>query len=213
MLAFLKHPDLLALLESFTESLTQLAESLSVAAWIPFAVALVLAVILGQAGYRLIKLVTSLSLGAVGYFLGELLFALVRTRAPEAPCWLIYVFGGAAAILFFALAFAKFSYAWYGIAALLGYVCLAQLLPAGYELLSVGGALLFAFLGVCLVRAVFILSTSLVASGIAVACLGAIFPQQSVLQLGEHWGACAILLGLALLFAIVQFATNRKKKE
>ena len=109
MLAFLKHPDLLALLESFTESLTQLAESLSVAAWIPFAVALVLAVILGQAGYRLIKLVTSLSLGAVGYFLGELLFALVRTRAPEAPCWLIYVFGGVAAILFFALAFAKFS--------------------------------------------------------------------------------------------------------
>lgn len=213
VLAFLKHPDPWALLESFTEWLTHLAESLSVATWIPFAVVLVLAVILGQAGYRLIKLVTALSLGVVGYFLGEPLYALLCTRVPEAPEWLIYAFGGAVAILFFALAFAKFSYAWYGIAALFGYVLLQQLLPSGYKLLSAGGALLFAFLGVCLVRAVFILVTSLLASGVAVTCLGAIFPQQSVLQLGEHWGACAILLGLALLFAVIQFATNRKKKE
>lgn len=214
MLAFLNNPDLLALLDSWKEGLSGLAESLSVATWIPFAVLLVLAVFLGQAAYKLIKLVTALSLGAVGYFVGEALFGLLVESFPKLPAWAVYVFGGVAALLFCILAFTKFSYAWYGLATLVGYVLLAALLPSGNEFLSLGGALLFAFLGVCLIRAVFILATSIAASGIAVFSLGAIFPEQSFLQLGgEDWLVYAVLGGLALLFATVQFLTNRKEKE
>lgn len=213
MVEFFQNPDILKLLRSCNEAISDLAEKVTLDAWILFAVATALALAVGIFGYKLIKLVMALGIGAGGYFVGEELYRLLAEKFTEIPDWAVYVCGGVVALVFCIFAFCKFSYAWFGTAAIIGYIAVGHFMPSGYALLTAGAALLIALLSISLIRVVFILLTSAVAGGFAISFLGQIFPEQGFLQVGEGWLPYVLVAVAAILFAIVQFAINRHKIE
>ncbi|MBQ1229411.1 MAG: hypothetical protein IIX80_00105 [Clostridia bacterium] len=213
MVEFFQNPDLLKLLQSCNDAIISLAGKITLDAWIAFIIAAVLAAAVGVFGYKLIKLVIALGFGVGGYFIGEELYRLLSEKLTEIPDWAVYVCGGVVALGFCIFAFCRFSYAWFGAAAIFGYIAVGHFMPDGYVLLSVGAALLIALLSVSLIRVVFILVTSATAAGFLISFLGAIFPEQAFLQIGQGW-IPYVLVGVAtILFASVQFAINRQKLE
>lgn len=213
MVEFFQNPDLLKLLQSCNNAISSLADKITLDAWIAFAVAAALAAAVGAFGYKLIKLVIALGFGVGGYFIGEDLYRLLAEKFTELPDWAVYVCGGVVAVGFCVFAFLKFSYAWFGVAAIFGYIAVGHFMPDGYVLLSVGAALLIALLSVSLIRVVFILATSAMAGGFLISFLGAIFPEQGFLQIGQGWIPYVLVAVAAILFASVQFATNRQRIE
>ena len=193
--------------------LVDLAAKISVDARILFGIGIGLALIVGLFGYKLIKLLLSLSFAAVGYTVGTQLFLFLGSKITNIPTWAEYVCGGILAILFLCMSFAKFSYVWFGSAVLMGYVAASLFIPAEYPLLILGAALVIGLISVMLIRTMFVLTTSLGAGLLCVNFVFEIVPSLTWLNLQASQIALWIAVGIAVVLALVQFVTNRYRGE
>ncbi len=204
--------DVYTVLADLNSTIEGWAEKIKIGSWIVFLIGLALAVGIGFFGYKLIKLMMGLGLAYVGYFVGVEVFALVQKPMDWIPDWCAYIFGGLIALVFLALAFAKFSYTIYSVFALIGY-CVTMFYTENL-ILAIGGAVLLAMLSVSLIRTVFIFSTSFFCGMITVSFLSKLLPVLTFLQFGQgRWGALITAGVLAILYAVVQFVINRKASE
>lgn len=212
LIDFAKSKDIFSALESFNGLLEEWADRLNMNVAILLWAGVALSVIIGFFGYKLIKPIMALGFGYIGYFVGEGIFDLLSEHITQIPDWTVYVIGGVVAVLFMCLAFIKFSYAMFTVAAVFGYFI--AFFYTQDSVLAIGGAFLLAMLSVLLIRTVFILLSSFVCGITTVSLLSHIFPKASLLQLGNNqWMAICLTIGIALLFAVVQFVINRHAGE
>ena len=208
----LSSKDVYQVLDALNGRIADWASSLSVSAVLLFAAGLVLAWIMGLAGYRLIKLIMGLSFGTIGYLVGTACFSLLAEKWTWLPAWGVYVLGGLAAIVFLCLAFVKFSYAMFVSFALAGY-CMT-LFYIGDAMIALGGGILLAMLSVFMVRVVFIPTCSFLCGFLSISFLSQLLPKAEWLQLKDgNWLSLCCAIGLSVIFAVLQFVVNRKYKE
>ena len=193
--------------------LVDLASKISMDTRILFGIGIGLALLVGLFGYKMIKLLLSASFAAVGYSVGVQFFHFLGSKISNFPTWMEYVCGGILAVLFICMAFAKFSYVWFGFAALMGGVVTSLFIPEEYPLLILGVALIIGLISVMLIRTMFVLTTSLGAGLLCVNFAFGIFPNMSWLNLQASQIALWIAVGIAIVLALVQFVTNRYRGE
>lgn len=204
--------DLFVILADLNQAVSDWANAHEIKAIILFALGLAASVIVGLFGYKLIKAVTGLGLAYVGYFAGAELYALLSEKLEWLPEWSCYVIGGVLAIVFFCLAFVKFSYAIFTAAGIAGY--LVVLFYFENQVLAVGGGVIAAMLSILMIRAVYILATGFACGMLSVSFLSAMLPKVDQLRLEDgNWIALFLALGLTALFAVVQFVMNRHPEE
>lgn len=194
-------------------TLSDLAAKFSVDVRILFGVGIGLALIVGLFGYKMIKLLLSLSFAAVGYSAGTQLFLFLGSKISGLPEWAEYVCGGVLALLFLCMSFAKFSYVWFGSAVLMGGVAASLFIPAEYPLLILGAALVIGLISVMLIRTMFVLTTSFGAGLLCVNFAFGLLPSMNWLNLQSSNYALWIAVAIAVVLALVQFATNRYRGE
>ena len=205
--------NLTSVLSDLNTKISDFAAEIVLDPKILFGIGIALAAIIGLFGYKMIKLILSLSMAYVGYEVGADLIALVAEKIEGTPAWMEYVCGGLIDVVLLAMAFAKFSYVWFGSAAVLGYMVMTMFVPSTYGWLALGGALLIAMLAVMLIRTMFVLATSFISGALCVSFLSAMFPNWTLLNLGESAYAIWFVCGVAILFALVQFISNRYRGE
>ena len=172
-----------------------------------------LALIVGLFGYKLIKLLLSVSFAAVGYTVGAELFLFLGTKINSLHGWMEYVCGGIIAVLFLSMAFAKFSYVWFASAFLIGLVGASLFIPQEYSSVIFGAALVISLISIMLIRTMFILTTSFGAGILCVNFVFEIVPSLTWLNLQASQIALWIAVGIAVVLALVQFVTNRYRGE
>ena len=205
-------PNGFAMLDKVDAQLNQWASNLKLDNMIFYIAGIVLALLIGVLGYRLIKVLLAASFAYVGYLAGVELFGFLGTYAPNMPAWLSYVFGGVCAVLLFAAAFLRFSYALYTLLAMVGYHLLTVYVP-DHRFIAIAGGLLLALLAVYFVRLSFVILTSYAGALFTVGFLGKLLPNLAFLQLGTSQIAFFIVLGLILVFVLLQLLTTRKLKK
>ena len=198
---------------NLNNTLSDLAAKFSVDARILFGVGIGLALIVGLFGYKMIKLLLSLGFAAVGYTAGTQLFLFLGSKIENLPGWAEYVCGGVLALLFLCMSFAKFSYVWFGSAVLMGGVAASLFIPEEYPLLILGAALVIGLISVMLIRTRFILTSSFGAGLLCVNFTFGLLPSMTWLDLQSSKYALWIAVGIAVVLALVQFASNRYRGE
>ncbi|MBQ9132655.1 MAG: hypothetical protein IJX62_09345 [Clostridia bacterium] len=201
------------MLSGLNDRISDFASDIVINSAILFGIGIALAAIVGLFGYKMIKLLLSLSMAYLGYGIGIELYKLMAEKISNAPQWMEYVCGGLLAVLFLCMAFAKFSYIWFGCATILGFTVMTVLIPAPYTWVMIGGALILGLLSVMLIRTMFVLTTSLLASTLCVNFLSQILTKWSFLRIGESAYALYVVAALAVIFALVQFISNRYRGE
>jgi hypothetical protein len=200
--------DLYTVLSYINEKVCALAERLSIGSWILFLLGMAVAAVIGFYGYKLIKLVMAAGLGFVGYIVGNALAELLGESFTWLPTWSGYLFGAIIAVLFLFLAYIKFSYVLFAASGIAGYII--TLFYFENSALALGGAVLLAILSVTFIRTVFILASGFSCGMLFVGCLSQLLPKVEFLQLREgEWVSLILALGLAAVFAVVQFVNNR----
>ncbi len=197
-----------------TGTIGQIAEGIGLSASIFYIVGLLLAVGIGVFGYKLIKLLLALIAAGIGYYLvGVQLYNLfVQMTGLQLVGMLAYVPAIIFAVLFFFIGFKKFSYAFYTIMALIGFLITYVFTQAIF--LAVGGAVLLALLCMFMVRVSFILLTSLAAGFISVLCLHGMLPNILLFDMAfDNMIGVLVALGVSLIFAIVQLIITRNDGE
>ncbi len=207
--------DLFQLLSDMTGALEDLAEAFKLAPMIFYIAGLVLAAVIGVFGYKLIKLITAVVAGVIGYYFvgAELYFLLTDLfKLKDLPEWAVYIPAAVFGLLFFALAFKKFSYTFYTAMGLIGFA--VTYFYTANALLSIGGAFLLALICMYVVRFSFVILTSVFAGFAGVALLSAVLPDLNILRLSyDNLAAVGIAAGISLLFVIIQLIITRRDGE
>ena len=201
------------MLDGLNKSISDFAAEIVINPAILFGIGIAVAAIIGLFGYKMIKLLLSLSMAYLGYGIGVEVYKLLAEKTTGVPEWMTYVCGALLAVLFLCLAFAKFSYIWFGCATVLGFAVMSVLIPEGYTWVMLGGALILGVIAIMLIRTMFVLATSLIASTLCVSFLSRILTEWSFLQIGENTYALWVVGALAVIFALVQFLSNRYRGE
>jgi len=204
--------DIYQVLSDVNGAVTSLADGIGVASLYLFIAALVLTVGVGFFGYKLIKLVSSLAMAYVGYFMGIEFFNIIQPSLSWLPQWSSYVIAAVIAIAFLLLAFSKFSYTVFTLSAVIGYFI--TMFYVDNPVFAVGGALVFAMLSVHFLRIVFIAETSFAGGLLAISFLSQIFPDVALFDIaGESIPTIILTYGVVLVFAVVQFVINRNDPD
>ncbi len=200
--------NLFDLLQTCSDKISSFAEANSIREWILFGVILVAAVLIGVFAFKLTRILLAVGAAGGGYILATQLLFFIEQKV-DTPEWAVYVLGAILAVVMAVLAFQKYHYAFFTAAA--GVVfCMSFYYLGNRLVLAAGLALLVAFIAVYFVRGCIILGSSLAASAVAVTCVAAFLPEVEWLQVNpKNWGFIGITLALAVIFAIVQFVTNR----
>ena len=206
--------DLFEAMNDFNAYLTNMAKEAEIAVWILFVAGLVAVFAVGLFGYKLVKPLSAIVAGYVGYFLGEELYhVLIKARFESCPEWVLYVMGGVFAALFLFLGFVKFSYVLFPLAAVSAYYAIGFYFD-GNTILALGGALLAGFLMITFVRTAVVLTTSFGCGLLTAGMLSGLFPKVEAFALKiDNWTAIALMAVMFFLFATFQFVTNRRRKE
>ena len=207
----LTNTDLFALLAKLTDGLTTGAEGMGIPPMVFYIVGLVAALAVGVLGYKIIKLLTAAAAAFVGYYFvgAELYFQIAEWLELDLPLWVPYIPAAIFGVLFFFLAFKKFSYAFYTVMALVGFILTYFYFKN--VVLAIGGAILLALLCVCVLRIAFILLTSVVAAFVAVEMVAALVPTVELLQLSyTNLLGFAVVGVAALVFVVLQLIITRK---
>ncbi len=196
-------------LQKCSSKLSRFAAEKEIQEWILFGVVLVASVLIGLFAFKLAKLLLAAAAAGGGYILATRLFWFIEQKK-DMPDWLLYVLGAILAVAMAVLAFQKYHYAFFTVSA--GAVFCVSMYYFGDSLVLAGGiALLVAFIAVYFVRGCFVLASSLLASAATVTCTAALLPDLAWLQVGaKSWGFICITLALAIVYAIIQFASNRR---
>ncbi len=179
-----------------------------------FIAGIVLTVVCGLFGYKLIKLMLSLCGGFVGYFAGKELFALWEEQVGDLPDGLVYLFAALIAVALIALSFWKFSYAWFCIVGAVTYALIWYVAPEQY-LLMLAGALIAGFASMAMIRTSFVLLESFACASLGVSFLSACLPDVAWLKVTSEGKGMMIAVAVAVVFALVQFLISLfwKKEE
>ena len=205
----LQNMDIVTVLSSLNDQITKWAEQLSVPAIAFFIAGIALAAIVGFFSFKLIKLLLGAGMAAIGYYIGGYgFFYIADLFKLELPDFAAYIAGGIVALLFFLLAFKKFSHAMFVLMGVIGYVVTSFYIDNTF--LEIGGAILLAFVSMFLIRFAFIVLTAFPAGMLVVSFLSAILPDVALLDLSEGWIGLAIAGGVALVFTVVQLIITRK---
>lgn len=207
----LTQTDVFDLLTKLTDALKGGAEGFGIPPLVFYIAGLVVALGVGLFGYKLIKLLTACIAATVGYYFvgAELYFLVVDWFKLELPTWAPYIPAVLFGALFFLMAFKKFSYAFYTVMALLGFVI--TYFYTQNVLLSIGGALLLALLCMFILRVSFVLLSSFAAAFVGISMVSAMVPDLTLLQLSyTNWIGLGITAGVALVFIAVQLIVTRK---
>ncbi len=173
---------------------------------IAFIACIVLTVIVGIIGYRIMRVLVGVAAGVGGYFAGVALFEFITAKWLHGlPGWAGYVCGGVLAAFFLVLAFAKHHFAWFALAGVSAFAVLSAVLQGASTMVFVAGAFLVAMLCACLPRPTFILFTAFLAGLLSVNFASAVLPKVAVLQFGTEKTALLIALGVGALMAVIQF--------
>ena len=201
------------LLQKLIEQTARIADRVNTSHNSMFVAGVVLALVIGLLGYRLIKPIMGIFIGLVGYFAGADLFGYLHETSSvvsNAPAWNGYIVGAVIALGFMALGFSKFSYAMFALYALISFNFIFRALPE-HLLIAIAGAMVIAFLSTLVVRFSFILISSATGGFASVMYLGTLLPKVKFLQLGEQKAAFWVAFGLSAFFLIFQYATRSKK--
>ena len=196
------------------QAIKNLAADLNVAEGLLFVVGAVLALVVGLFGYRLLKLVAAVGMGAVGFSVGTALFdfLLLQGILPELPEVAAYAFGGVLALVFGFLGYKKYTYAlFYGAFAILsGFVWGLT----GDAAIATGLGLFLAIIAVLIVRVATVLLTSFVGSFLVVGCAGQMLTEMIDINVASANSDLGLLiaLGLGAIFTLLQFIFSRFHK-
>ena len=192
------------------------ADRLELGRTLAFSLCALAMLVLGFLAYRYIKLFVSVGTGVLGFVLGCRLFDAIR--ADWMDDWMMWVLAAVCALVLLPLAFRRSTYVCYTAMFLLGY-CIVRFYLVDHFWVALGGALLLALFAVSHFRKMFILISSFTCGVLGCSFLFAILPNAKVfeyeifaLQSGNliFW---ALVLMLTLLFALVQFAINRRRRK
>ncbi len=202
--------DILSHLTDLNGKIGEWAEGIKVPSIALFAAGILLALLIGVVGYRLAKPTLAVLMAGFGYVVGnELYTAFIGANAEKVPGWVIYVVGGVVALLFLVLSCLKPKASLLFLAAFCGYMIVAYYAKDN-AILSIGGAILMAMIGVLLSRPFYIIVTSVAGGAFAVSFLSQLLPKIELLQIKSGaWIPLVIIAALAVLFIIIQAVSNK----
>ena len=178
-----------------------------------YVVAIAVAVVIGLWAMRLIKPISALAIGGVGYLAGTEIYRLLVSNIgfmEKWPDWGKYVLGGVLAVILAILGWKKCLHAVLVIYAVAGYY-FASYYFANNVLVGIAGALLLTLLAAFVVRFAFILVTSAGSAYLLVLALGKLLPKVSFLQLAgaERTVPLCVFGTVAIVLFLVQCETTR----
>ncbi len=201
--------DLFTILKDFTTAITDFAASKGIQSWLIFGAGILISILIGLFAVRIVKLLLALMMGYVGYAVGVAVFTFFAKDQANAE-WMAYAAGAVAAIIFFALAYAKFSYAYFTLAAYIGYIVGLYYFDNN-TVIAIGAGLLIGFIAAVFARVFFVLLTSLTSGAIVASFLAALLPNAEWLEVSaKSTGFLAVALGVSAVFAVVQFISSRR---
>jgi hypothetical protein len=173
-----------------------------------YVVAIAVAVVIGLWAMRLIKPISALAIGGVGYLAGTEIYRLLVSNIgfmEKWPDWGKYVLGGVLAVILAILGWKKCLHAVLVIYAVAGYYF------ANNVLVGIAGALLLTLLAAFVVRFAFILVTSAGSAYLLVLALGKLLPKVSFLQLAgaERTVPLCVFGTVAIVLFLIQCETTR----
>lgn len=201
------------LLAKINEEIETLADKTQMNTTVFYILAIAVAVVLGLWAMRLIKPISALMLGGVGYLAGTELFGFLTEKVgfmEKCPDWGKYIIGGLLALLLAVLAWKKCLHAVLVAYAVMGYYlainCIVDNVWVG-----IAGALLLALIAACVVRFAFILAFSTASAYVLVLSLGKLLPKVEWLQLTDTKNIAAIVLFavVAIVLTLIQRETTR----
>ena len=201
------------LLAKINEGIEKLADKTQMNTTVFYILAIAVAVVLGLWAMRLIKPISALLLGGIGYLAGTELFGFLTEKVgfmEKCPDWVKYVIGGLLALILAVLAWKKCLHAVLVAYAVMGYYlainCIVDNVWVG-----IAGALLLALIAACVVRFAFILAFSTASAYVLVLSLGKLLPKVEWLQLTDTKNIAAIVLFavVAVVLTLIQRETTR----
>lgn len=201
------------LLAKINEGIETLADKTQMNTTVFYILAIAVAVVLGLWAMRLIKPISALLLGGVGYLAGTELFGFLTEKVgfmEKCPDWVKYIIGGLLALLLAVLAWKKCLHAVLVAYAAVGYYlainCIVDNVWVG-----IAGALLLALIAACVVRFAFILAFSTASAYVLVLSLGKLLPKVEWLQLTDTKNIAATVLFavVAIVLTLIQRETTR----
>ncbi len=214
-IAYLKniiHKDIFQLLTDFNGNIAKWADMSHIPTLVFGIVGILLALLLGFVGYKLIRPTMSLLMAYGGLIVGDQLFRVLDAKWINMPDWLSWFFAVGIAILFAVMAFARASYVWVILAGIGGYCTV--LFYVDDVILALGGAVVLAVLVSYLIRTAYVLLTGIAAGLLTVDFLFILFPKATVFSLSIEKPMSLIIAGsVAMVFILTQFATNRYRGE
>ena len=198
--------------ESVLGKLYSLAEKLNVSVILVYIVAALLAITVAVFGYRVVKLLFSVSLIPLAITAGLALYPYVidLIKLDSVPKFVSYIFAIVFASLLCMMCFSKYSFVYFAVLCLAAYSVIFK--ATGNLVLSMCASLFIALLCVLILRVVVVLGTSFGGSILAVALAGRVLKDVSFLQLEPNDIALIVALGLGLVLAVLQFITARHYK-
>ena len=209
----LMHTDIGGLLAKVNVGIERLAAKTQMNTTVFYILAIALALVLGLWAMRLIKPISALVLGGIGYLAGTELFAFLTGKVgfmAKWPAWGKYIIGGLLALLLAFLAWKKCLHAVLVAYAVAGYYlainCIVDNIWVG-----IAGALLLALIAACVVRFAFILAFGTASAYVLVLSLGKLLPKVDWLQLTDTKNIAAIVLFVvvAVVLTLIQRETTR----
>ena len=194
-----------------SEKLSDLATAIKLPALAMFVLGAIVALLVGALGYKYIKLLSTICFAAAGYGIGEALFRTAKTSfAWDVPDFANIIAGVVLLVLMAILAYKKFAYALFGLAAFIGFFVMYLLVPNYIIAIAVG--VVVAMLAMCFVRYAFVILTSLVAGYFLMAMISAMVPTVSLLQLSGVVGNILAILAV-LMFVSIQLTGTKKEAK
>ena len=198
-----------AAIEMVTQKIISVAAGINVPEKVVLVLGLILAALVGVFGYKYIKLLTTGVFGVAGYVIGFEVFTMVnRHFAWNLPGACAYIVG---AVMLFGLgylAFKKFVFALFGMAALAGFVG-AYLVHPDY-FLAIAAAVIVSMVSMYFIRYAFIAIISSAAAFVTVAMVASLAPSLTWVSLIASTTGKWVALGVAIVYVIIQLLPAKK---
>ena len=205
---FLEAGGVLEALGLLTEKISSVATIIKLPELVLFILGAAVAVFVGCAGYKYIKLISTACFVVAGYGIGEALFETAKGHwSWNIPDFVGTVAGIVLLALLGYLAYKKFAYALFGVACFAGFM-LAYYTYPNY-LLAIAVGVIVAMLSMHFVRYAFVILTSFGSGCVLMAMIAAMFPQVTLLQQNEGFVGRFVTIVASLLFVAIQFYSTK----
>ncbi len=187
-----------------TEKLSNLADKTKLPAMLMFVLGAAVAIFIGVAGYKYIKLISTACFGVAGFIIGEKLFEVAKAhwswKLPDVVGTLV---GLVALALLGYLAYKKFAYALFGVAGFAGFILAYFIYP--HYLLAIAAGIIAAMISMYFVRYAFAIITSFGAGFTFMGMVSAMFPEIAMFKLNEGFMGKFFAVSAFLIFVAIQF--------